>query len=445
MTELRFDGRVAIVTGAGGRDPSLGRSHASLLAERGAKVVINDLGVGPDGRGIMRANAEQVAEQIRADGGEAVADLHSVADEDGARSVVATALDTWGRVDILINNAGICFMAHFDEISDGDIRNIIDVHLMGTIWMCRAAWPHMREAEYGRIVNTTSGAMFGIENLSIYGAAKSGIFGLTRGLAVEGTDLGIKVNALGPAANTTAIRHFNEPSPFTDLMEGHFPVGLVSPAVAYLAHESCRAVGSQPRSGCRQRRPACFRSDRGINRHRPHHRESARQPLDDRGQEHGDDDPRPGRATPGAHRCGTDRRRSEALPTDIMTLGTAKPSVFEAGLPVLTYDITDTPQDIYPQFRAAQQVAPIALGPVGPEVLSYELARTVLRDPRFGIPPGIHLSAHGITSGPLWDRVTRSILCMEGDEHRRLRGLVSQGVHPAGDRADARHHPHRGE
>jgi NAD(P)-dependent dehydrogenase (short-subunit alcohol dehydrogenase family) len=249
MSELRFDGRVAIVTGAGGQNPSLGRSHAGLLAERGAKVVVNDLGVGPDGRGTLRANAEQVAEEIRAAGGEAIPDQHSVAEEEGARSVVATALDTWGRLDIVVNNAGVCFMAHFDEISSADIRSIIDVHLMGTLWMCRAAWPHMREAGYGRIVNTTSGAMFGIENLSIYGAAKSGIFGLTRGLAVEGAAFGIKVNALGPAANTTAIRHFNETSPFTSLMEAHFPTSLVSPAVAYLAHERCELSGANLEAG----------------------------------------------------------------------------------------------------------------------------------------------------------------------------------------------------
>ena len=118
-----------------------------------------------------------------------------------------------------------------------------------------------------------------------------------------------------------------------------------------------------------------------------------------------------------------------------MTVGTAKPSVFDADLPVLNYDVTDTPQEIYPQFRAAQQVAPIALGPVGPEVISYELARTVLGDPRFGIPPGIHLTAHGVTSGELWDRVVRSILCMEGAEHRRLRSLVSRAFTP---RATAR-------
>jgi cytochrome P450 len=120
-----------------------------------------------------------------------------------------------------------------------------------------------------------------------------------------------------------------------------------------------------------------------------------------------------------------------------MTVNTAKPSVFEAGLPTLSYDVTDTPQQIYPQFRAVQQVAPIALGPIGPEVLSYELARAVLRDPRFVVPTGIHLSAHGITSGPLWDRVTRSILNMEGEEHRRLRSLVSRAFTP---RATARMH-----
>jgi cytochrome P450 len=113
-----------------------------------------------------------------------------------------------------------------------------------------------------------------------------------------------------------------------------------------------------------------------------------------------------------------------------VTVDAARPSVFDAGPPTLSYDLTDTPQQIYPQFQAAQQKAPICLGPIGPEVLSYELARTVLRDPRFVIPPGIHLSAHGITSGPLWDRVTRSILNMEGAEHRRLRGLVSKAFTP---------------
>lgn len=249
MSELRFDGQVAIVTGAGGQEPSLGRSHAKLLAERGAKVVVNDLGVGPDGRGGARANAEEVVEEIRAAGGEAVADLHSVAEQASATQVVQTALDTWGRLDILVNNAGVAFLTSFDVISDADIQKLIDVHLMGTLWMCRAAWPHMTDAGYGRIVNTTSGAMFGLANLSIYGAAKGGIFGLTRGLAVEGLPRGIKVNALGPAANTIATIHLNEKSSFTTMMEEHFPTRLVSPAVAYLAHESCELAGSNLEAG----------------------------------------------------------------------------------------------------------------------------------------------------------------------------------------------------
>ncbi len=241
---MRFDGKVAIVTGAGGQPPSLGRSHANLLADRGAKIVVNDLGVGPDGRGILRSNAEQVVDEIRAAGGEAVADAHSVADEAGAREIVQTALDTWGRLDILVNNAGIAHIAHFDEISSSDIRKMIDVHLMGTVWMCRAAWSVMRDAEYGRIVNTTSGGMFGQENLSIYGTAKGGIFGLTRSLAIEGAAHGIKVNALGPAANTTAMHHLNEACAFNTMMEEHFPVDLVSPAAAYLAHGECEVSGT---------------------------------------------------------------------------------------------------------------------------------------------------------------------------------------------------------
>ncbi len=118
-----------------------------------------------------------------------------------------------------------------------------------------------------------------------------------------------------------------------------------------------------------------------------------------------------------------------------MTNRLTQPSVFDAGLPTLDYDVTATPQEIYPQFQAARERAPIALGPIGPEVLSYRMARDILRDPRFGIPPGIHLSAHGITSGPLWDRVTHSILNMDGEEHRRLRGLVARAFTP---RATAR-------
>jgi NAD(P)-dependent dehydrogenase (short-subunit alcohol dehydrogenase family) len=242
VDQLRFEGRVAIVTGAGG-NPGLGRAHAQLLAERGAKVVVNDLGVGPDGRGLLRANAEATAEEIRALGGEALADTNSVAGRDSAGAVVQTALDAWGRVDILVNNAGIQLLAAFDEISDDDIRKVVDVHLMGNIWMSRAVWPHMIEAGYGRIVNITSAALFGFDKSVIYGAAKAGIFGLMRGLALEGDRYGIRVNAVAPGAVTVATTHLCEDSEWVRAGLADKPPELVSPAIAFLAHERCELSG----------------------------------------------------------------------------------------------------------------------------------------------------------------------------------------------------------
>ncbi len=242
---LRFDGQVAIVTGAGG-NPGLGRSHALLLAERGAKVVVNDLGVGPDGSGRQRAHADQVVAEIIGAGGAAVADTHSVADEAGAQAIVRTALDTWGRLDILINNAGIGVVAGFDQITSNDIQRLINVHLMGHIWMSRAAWKPMVKAGYGRIVNTTSGGMFGMAGLTVYAAAKFGIYGLTRGLAIEGAAHNIKVNALSPGAATrSGPRFFTMRDPQVQkAYDAQFTAARVSPAIAYLAHESCDVTGA---------------------------------------------------------------------------------------------------------------------------------------------------------------------------------------------------------
>ena len=244
MSALRFDGRVAIVTGAGGK-PGLGRSHSMLLAERGAKVVVNDLGVGPDGAKTIPASAERTASEIRDAGGEAIADLHSVADEESARAIVQTALATWGRVDILVNNAGVGVVAGFDEITTGDLEILVNVHLKGDLWMCRAVWPHMLEAGYGRIVNTTSGGMYGTAGLAVYGAAKFGIYGLTRGLAVEGLEHGIKVNAMSPGAYTNSLDPFFtlESAEAREAFIGAIPAELVSPVVAYLAHEDCEVTG----------------------------------------------------------------------------------------------------------------------------------------------------------------------------------------------------------
>lgn len=242
---MRFDGRVAIVTGAGGK-PGLGRSHAMLLAERGAKVVVNDLGVGPDGAGSIPASAKRTAAEINDAGGEAIADLHSVAEEASARAIVQTALDAWGRVDILVNNAGVAVLAGFHEITTGDLEIVMSVHLMGDLWMCRAVWPHMISAGYGRIVNTTSGGMYGAPGLSVYAAAKFGIYGLTRGLAVEGVAHGIKVNAMSPGAFTNSLDPFFElESPQArEAFVSKIPAELVSPSVAYLAHEECEVTGT---------------------------------------------------------------------------------------------------------------------------------------------------------------------------------------------------------
>jgi NAD(P)-dependent dehydrogenase (short-subunit alcohol dehydrogenase family) len=244
VSDLRFDGRVAIVTGAGGK-PGVGRAHARLLAERGAKVVVNDVGVGADPDGSKPANAEAVVAEITADGGVAVADAHSVATEDGARAVVRTAIDVWGRVDILINNAGVGVVGEFRELASHDIQRAVDVHLMGGIWMCRAVWPLMIDAGYGRIVNTTSGGMYGMDGLSVYGAAKFGMYGLTRGLATEGAPYGIRVNAYSPGAYTNAVEPFyaiEDPETKQAFIDAQ-PPELVSPGVAYLAHEECDISG----------------------------------------------------------------------------------------------------------------------------------------------------------------------------------------------------------
>lgn len=241
--EFRFDGRVAVITGAGS-NPGLGRSYALLLASRGAKVLVNDLGVGPDGRGQIGRGVEAVVREIRAAGGDAIGDAHSVAERESALAIVDRALEIWGRVDIVINNAGIAPFARFDEITDRDIERVIGVHLMGHIWMCRAAWPHMAEQGYGRLVNVSSGVAFlGMPTQSIYTAAKLGIVGLTRTLAHEGAARGIKANVIAPNADTTALRTMLAPG-FTESLQaqGKTPE-VVAPVAAWLAHEDCTITG----------------------------------------------------------------------------------------------------------------------------------------------------------------------------------------------------------
>lgn len=244
MEALRFDGRVAVVTGAGG-NPSLGRAHALLLAERGAKVVVNDIGQLPAALGYPGvASAEAVAEEIRALGGEAVADIHSVATDDGAAAIVQTALDAFDRLDILINNAGICRVVAFEEMTAEDFRQSIEVNLMGTVATCRAAWRRMKAQGYGRIVNISSGSMAGFAWQSAYAAAKAGVFSFTRALAAEGAEHGILANSVIPGAFTRMVMAAqDESSPWIAHAREHMPPEAVSPAVALLAHETCPFTG----------------------------------------------------------------------------------------------------------------------------------------------------------------------------------------------------------
>jgi NAD(P)-dependent dehydrogenase (short-subunit alcohol dehydrogenase family) len=244
MKEFRFEGRTAIVTGAGG-NPSLGRAHALLLGARGANVLVNDIGSDPEQRHYPgAASAETVAAEIRAAGGKAIANSDSVATPEGARAIVEAAIDAFGTVDILVNNAGISIGAPFDVISERDMQRHFDINLMGTVWCSRAAWPHMKSARYGRIVNITSSSMTGFANQAAYAASKGGVWSLTRALAAEGEALGIKVNAVSPGGYTRlVISTCEDDSPLLANAKQNLPAHLSSPAVAFLAHEGCPVTG----------------------------------------------------------------------------------------------------------------------------------------------------------------------------------------------------------
>ncbi|WP_339706387.1 SDR family NAD(P)-dependent oxidoreductase [uncultured Sphingosinicella sp.] len=251
MNEMRFDGRVAIVTG-GGR--GLGRAHCLELASRGAMVVVNDLGVTMDGTGSSTSVAEEVVREIVSTGGIAVPNVSSVASEEGSASIVQTALDAFGRVDVVVHNAGTVTFAPFSELTFEEYRRLVSVHLDGGFLVAKAVWPHMLRAGYGRLVFTTSqAALAGLPNLAHYGVAKTGLVGLSRALSIEGAEHGIKSNALGVAAYTRMMEGFFKPSETgrPDAMRGqgeswwrrYVRSEIVSPAVAFLAHEDCPLSG----------------------------------------------------------------------------------------------------------------------------------------------------------------------------------------------------------
>jgi NAD(P)-dependent dehydrogenase (short-subunit alcohol dehydrogenase family) len=235
MSDLTFDGKVAIITGAGG---GLGRSHALELARRGALIVVNDLGGSVDGTGSGTTAAQQVVDEIKAAGGDAVASYESVATPEGGEAIVQTAVDAFGRVDIVINNAGILRDKAFHNMEPDLMNPVLDVHLKGAFYVTRPAYQRMREQAYGRIVNTSSGAgVFGNFGQTNYGAAKMGLVGFTRVLAVEGAKNNIKANAIAPVARTRMTEDLLGAA--AEKLDPRF----VTPVVTYLAHESCPVSG----------------------------------------------------------------------------------------------------------------------------------------------------------------------------------------------------------
>ncbi|MGV0872476.1 SDR family NAD(P)-dependent oxidoreductase [Mycolicibacterium sp. XJ879] len=231
MSQMSFEDQVAVVTGAGG---GLGRCHALELARRGARVVVNDLGSAVDGSGASISAAQAVVDEITAAGGTAIASGDSVATEDGGAAIVSAAMDAFGRLDILINNAGILRDAAFKNMTAEQVDAVLTVHLTGAFNVTRAAWPIMREQNYGRIVQTTSGTgLFGNFGQANYGAAKMGLVGMMHVLAIEGARNGIAINAVAPIARTRMTEDImGEAGKAMDPK-------LVTPVVLYLSHPDC--------------------------------------------------------------------------------------------------------------------------------------------------------------------------------------------------------------
>ena len=235
MADIGYDNKVAIITGAGG---GLGREHAMLLSSRGARIVVNDLGGSVDGSGSEAGPAQKVVEEIEAAGGEAIANTDSVATPEGGEAIVQSAIDAFGRVDIVINNAGILRDKTFHNMTPELLDPVLDVHLKGAFYVTRPAWVHMREQGYGRVVNTASSAgVLGNFGQTNYGAAKMGLVGFTRVLAVEGAKYNIKANAIAPIAKTRMTEDL------LGALGDKLEPSEVAPVVAWLVHEDCPVTG----------------------------------------------------------------------------------------------------------------------------------------------------------------------------------------------------------
>jgi NAD(P)-dependent dehydrogenase (short-subunit alcohol dehydrogenase family) len=233
---IRFDNRVAIVTGAGN---GLGRAHALLLASRGARVVVNDPGGAVDGKGGDHAAADKVVAEIKAAGGQAVPNYDSVADPKSAANIVKTAVDSFGTIDIVVNNAGVLRDKTFHNMTVDDFDFVVKVHFLGTAYVTHAAWPIMRAKAYGRVVVTSSNSgIYGNFGQANYGGAKLAVVGFMNALRLEGQKYNVLVNALAPVAGTRMTESLMTPE-----MLARLDPAFVSPMVAYLCSEQCQRTG----------------------------------------------------------------------------------------------------------------------------------------------------------------------------------------------------------
>lgn len=239
MADLRFDERVAVVTGAG---RGLGRCYALDLAARGARVLVNDVGCAPTGDGASAGPAEAVVDEIRTAGGVAIADTTDVGAPGAGVAIVGACLDAWGRVDVLINNAGIVRPGPVASVGRAAYEAVLATHLHGSIAVAAAAWPHMAAAGYGRIVNTSSSSVFGTDHVTTYVVAKSSMIGLTTSMACEGAPAGIKVNAIMPAAMTRLTAGIPNDE-LRAILDERFQPETVSPLVLLLAHADAPCSG----------------------------------------------------------------------------------------------------------------------------------------------------------------------------------------------------------
>ena len=235
MSERRFDDQVVVITGAG---RGLGRQYALLLGSLGARVVVNDPGFAIDGKSADHGAAEAVVAEICNAGGQAMANFDSVADPAGGQAIIDTAMDTWGRLDVLIHNAGNVRYGSLEEISFEDFKSVVDVHLMGAFHVVRPAFPLMARRRYGRVVLTGSiGGLYGTHNVVNYGVSKAGMIGLNNVIATEGAEKGIRSNIILPGAVTRMADGLDT--------SAYPPMGpeQVAPIVAWLAHTSCSISG----------------------------------------------------------------------------------------------------------------------------------------------------------------------------------------------------------